>query len=77
MTEAGNVCVAMVMGGGGIATVTPQGGVTQLSIPEDPYVTNIAFCGADMRDAYITLSGTGRLARMRWGEPGLKLAFNA
>jgi gluconolactonase len=58
-----------------VATVTPQGTVTQLAIPDDPYVTNIAFGGADMRDAYITLSGTGRLARMRWDEPGLKLAF--
>lgn len=75
VTEAGNVCVAMVMGGGGVATVTPQGTVTQLAIPDDPYVTNIAFGGTDMRDAYITLSGTGRLARMRWDEPGLKLAF--
>ena len=56
--------------------MTPQGAVTQLAIPEDPYVTNIAFGGADMRDAWITLSGTGRLVRMRWDEPGLKLAFN-
>lgn len=76
VTEAGNVCVAMVMGGGGIATVTPEGAVTQRPIPDDPYVTNIAFGGVDMRDAYITLSGTGRLVRMRWDEPGLRLAFN-
>jgi len=75
VTAAGNVCVAMVMGTGGIATVTPGGQVTQLAIPDDPYVTNIAFGGEDMRDAYITLSGTGRLIRKRWDEPGLKLAF--
>jgi len=30
-----------------------------------------------MRDAYVTLSGTGKLVCMRWGEPGSKLAFNA
>jgi gluconolactonase len=77
VTAAGNVCVAMVMGTGGIATVTPGGQVTQLAIPDDPYVTNIAFGGEDMRDAYITLSGTGRLIRRRWDEPGLKLAFGA
>ncbi len=40
------------------------------------YTTNICFGGADMRDAYITLSGTGKLAKTRWPEPGLKLAFN-
>jgi gluconolactonase len=29
-----------------------------------------------MRDAYITLSNSGKLVRMRWDEPGLKLAYN-
>jgi gluconolactonase len=37
--------------------------------------TNIAFGGADMRDAYITLSSTGRLAKMRWDRPGLRLNY--
>ena len=32
--------------------------------------TNIAFGGEDMSDAYITLSETGRLVRVRWDEPG-------
>ena len=76
VTAAGNVCVGTVFEGG-VATITPQGEVTMLRIEEDPYVTNIAFGGDDMRDAFITLSGTGRLVRMRWDEPGLKLAFNA
>jgi len=30
-----------------------------------------------MRDAYITLSGTGTLVKTRWPRPGLKLNFNA
>jgi gluconolactonase len=55
----------------------PAGELSWLALPEDRSVTNIAFGGADMRDAYITLSSTGRLVRMRWPEPGLKLAFNA
>jgi gluconolactonase len=37
--------------------------------------TNICFGGADMRDAYITLSGTGKLVTARWPRPGLKLNF--
>ena len=45
-------------------------------IEGEPYVTNIAFGGEDMRDAWITLSTTGRLIKVRWDEPGLKLNFN-
>lgn len=39
----------------------------------EPVVTNICFGGPDMRTAFITLSGTGRLISMDWPEPGLKL----
>jgi len=42
----------------------------------DNFVTNIAFGGADMRTAYITLSETGRLIRTRWDAPGLRLHYN-
>jgi len=30
-----------------------------------------------MRDAWITCSSTGRLFKVRWPRPGLKLPFNA
>jgi gluconolactonase len=50
--------------------------VERLAI-SDPVVTNICFGGADMRDAWITAAGTGRLYRTRWPRPGLKLNFNA
>jgi gluconolactonase len=76
VTAAGNVCVATIFDGA-ITTITPAGAVSVLPIPEETAVTNIAFGGEDMRDAYITLSMTGRLVKMRWDEPGLKLAFNA
>jgi gluconolactonase len=76
VTAAGNVCVATVFEGG-VATVTPSGEVSIRHIPEEPYVTNIAFGGEDMRDAYVTLSSCGKLVKLRWNEPGLKLAFNA
>jgi gluconolactonase len=74
VTAAGNVCVA-TMGTAGITTFTPAGAASLRAIPGDAYVTNIAFGGADMRDAYVTLSQTGRLIKLRWDEPGLKLAF--
>jgi gluconolactonase len=75
MTAAGNVCVA-TMGTPGITTFTPAGESTLRPVEGDSFITNIAFGGEDMRDAYITLSETGRLARLRWDEPGLVLAFN-
>jgi gluconolactonase len=77
VTAAGSVCAATIFNGG-ITTVTPAGEVASfLAIPEEPYVTNVAFGGEDMRDAYVTLLTTGKLVRFRWDEPGLKLAFNA
>lgn len=72
----GQVCVATLMRGG-ISTVPLDGGdVTFLELPGDPYVTNICFGGPDMRDAWITASGTGCLYHTRWPSPGLKLNFN-
>jgi gluconolactonase len=71
----GNVCVATI-GNGGITTITPAGHSTHTAFP-DRMVTNICFGGADMRDAYITLSGVGHLIKTRWPRPGLKLNFNA
>jgi gluconolactonase len=76
VTAAGNICVATLFEGG-ITTITPDGKVTKHLIPEDEHVTNIAFGGEDMRDAYVNLSRSGRLVRMHWDEPGLPLAFNA
>jgi gluconolactonase len=70
----GNVCVATILNGG-ITTISPSGASQHTPLP-DPLVTNICFGGADMRDAYVTLSGTGKLAKLRWPEPGLKLNFN-
>jgi gluconolactonase len=38
---------------------------------------NLAFGGKDMRDAWVTLSATGRIAKLRWPYAGLKAAFSA
>jgi gluconolactonase len=75
MTAAGNVAVAAVMGGA-IATFSPSGEVTMTPV-EDRLVTNIAFGGEDMKDAYLTFSGHGTLAKARWHEPGMKLLYSA
>jgi len=75
VTEAGNVCVA-TLDTGGITTVTPAGKTSFIPFP-DPSVTNICFGGPDRRTAFITLSATGRLIRVRnWPEPGLALNFS-
>ena len=75
MTAAGNVCVATILNGG-ITTIAPGGDYHHTAFP-DLIVTNIAFGGDDMQDAYVTFSSTGQLAKCRWPEPGLKLNFNA
>jgi len=71
--EGGDICVGLLYEGG-IAQISPSGEVTVYAFP-DLYVTNICFGGADRRDAYITLSETGRLIRARWPAPGLALNF--
>lgn len=71
----GRICVATIVEGG-ITAITPEGAWEHHPFP-DLLVTNICFGGADLRDAYITLSGTGKLIRARWPRAGLKLNFQA
>lgn len=75
VTQSGAICVGTIVNGG-ITTFRPGHDPRFLPLP-DRTVTNIAFGGADRQDAYITLLRTGRLIRMRWDEPGLKLNFGA
>ena len=72
--EGGNIAVATI-GTSGISVFAPTGEEVDFVSTDDPLTTNIAFGGEDMRTAYITLSGTGRLARCRWPRPGLRLEF--
>ncbi|MBI1187511.1 MAG: SMP-30/gluconolactonase/LRE family protein [Alphaproteobacteria bacterium] len=72
---SGRVCVATIVNGG-ITAITPDGQAEHTPFP-DFLVTNICFGGADMQDAFITLSGTGQLVKARWPRPGLKLNFAA
>ena len=68
----GRVCVATIVNGG-ITAIAPDGATKHYPVP-DPVCTNICFGGEDLRDAWITASGTGKLYRTRWPRPGLKLA---
>lgn len=72
----GNICVA-TLGESGISVISPGGDLVEFVSTDDPFTTNICFGGNDMRDAWICLSGTGRLAKMRWPRPGLALVHQA
>lgn len=74
--EGGNVCVATI-GECGISVISPAGELVEFVPTDDIFTTNICWGGADMMDAYICLSGSGRLAKVRWPRPGLKLQHNA
>jgi gluconolactonase len=71
---AGNVCVANV-GSGSIGVIAPDGTVIERVDSPEPFVTNICFGGKNLRTAYLTLSGTGRLVSMPWPRPGLALNY--
>ena len=74
MEDGGNICIASLVLGG-INVIAPDGAFVEFIPLPDPYCTNICFGGDDMRDAYVTLSSTGRLVRLRWPRPGLRLNF--
>ncbi len=71
---SGRVCAATLFNGG-ITTIDPEDGSFEHAAFPDPVTTNICFGGADMRDAWVTGSSTGRLFRCRWPRPGLRLNF--
>jgi gluconolactonase len=71
----GKVCVCTLIVGG-ISIIDKAGG-TEFVQFADPMTTNLAFGGADMRDAWISSSGAGKLLKVRWPYPGLKPAYSA
>lgn len=68
----GNICVASLVHGG-ISVFSPDGGLLEFHEAPEGYCTNICFGGPDMRTAFITLSGYGRLVAVDWARPGLRL----
>lgn len=74
--SAGNVCVA-TLANGGITVVSPDGSHVEHLPTFDPITTNLCFGGPDLRTAFVTCSGTGRLVALDWPRPGLRLNFQA
>ena len=73
----GNICVATIGLPGicGISVVDPKGRLVEFVETDDCFTTNIAFGGADLMTAYVTLGGTGRLVSRPWPRPGLALTY--
>jgi gluconolactonase len=70
----GNVVVATLVTGA-LSVIAPDGELLDQVILGDPMVTNVCFGGPDLTTAFVTLSGTGRLASFPWPRPGLALAY--
>jgi gluconolactonase len=73
--SAGNICVATVGDPSGIAVISPRGEEVDFIKTPDIFTTNICFGGHDLRTAFITLSGTGKVIAMEWPRPGAPLPF--
>jgi gluconolactonase len=71
---SGNICVATI-GECGISVISSDGELVEFVATDDIFTTNIAWGGGDMMDAFICLSGSGRLVKTRWARPGLKLQY--
>ena len=72
----GGVCCATILAGG-ITTFWPGTKKVKHTPIPDPIVTNICWGGKNMKTAYITASGTGKLYAMEWPKAGLRLNYNA
>lgn len=70
----GNICVATLVTGG-VTVFSPEGEKLEYYEGPEPYCTNIAFGGPDLKTAYVTTSGYGRLLAVDWPRAGLKLAY--
>jgi gluconolactonase len=71
----GKVAVCTLIAGG--ISIFDAAGGTEFIQFDDPMTTNLAFGGRDMRDAWVTSSGLGRIVKVRWPYPGLKPAYSA
>src|SRR5690606_4727937 len=70
----GHVVVGTLVNGG-LTSMSPDGETIEHVPIADPLVTNVCFGGPDLRTAYATCSGTGRIVSLPWPRPGLRLAF--
>lgn len=73
--SAGRICIGTIPLGG-ISVIGADGSLEALAkLPLfDPFPTNICFGGKDLKKAYITAAGTGKIYELDWPVPGLQLA---
>jgi gluconolactonase len=76
VSASGKVLVGTLTNGG-ISEIWPDGSHMRHHPIADGHVTNIAFGGEDLRTAFVTMAGYGKLVALDWCEPGLKLNYNA
>jgi gluconolactonase len=72
--SAGNVVVATLVTGC-LSVISPTGELLDQVMTGDPMTTNVCWGGEDLKTAYVTCSGSGRLVSIPWERPGLKLNF--
>jgi len=72
----GTVCIAAPIPGE-IVCFAPDGELVERLIMPGPLPTNICFGGADLKTAFITLSGKGELIAMYWPRAGLAPSYTA
>jgi len=65
----GRVCVCTLFAGG--VSVIDAAGEIHFMACDDPWTTNLAFGGPDLRDVWLTYSASGRIANVRWPRRGL------
>jgi gluconolactonase len=56
-----------------VSVISPQGEWLEFHAAPEAYCTNLAFGGADLRKAWVTLSGFGTLVEVDWPRAGLRL----
>jgi gluconolactonase len=74
--DAQGCILAAIPNAGALACISPDGALELIELGE-PMPTNVCFGGADLRTAFVTIGGSGRLCAFRWRQPGLPLAFRA
>lgn len=75
LEASGNICVGTLVNSE-ITVFAPDGQIVRRVAVPDLYPTNLCFGGPGLKTAYLTLSETGRLCRLPWAEPGLRLNFD-
>ncbi|MCO5066318.1 MAG: SMP-30/gluconolactonase/LRE family protein [Rhizobiaceae bacterium] len=70
-----NACIGTLFGPGGITVISGDGSRnSHVAIP-DALTSNICFGGPNLRTAFVTGGGTGRLYSLDWPTPGLMLNY--